>query len=426
MPTRRAFLASNLIAAAGLPAAATLLRGDEPKKEPPSERVRLGFIGLGGMGSGTLGGMLGQPDVEVRAVCDVYEPHAGRAKEMTKGKAEVYGDFRRLLERTDLDGVVVSTPDHWHGLISLAALQSGRAVYCEKPLTHTIAEGKALVAAAAASGKATQMGIQVRAGENYHKVVDIVRSGALGRIHKVHVWVSRPKLGIGKPANAKPPAGLNWDLWLGPAPKREFNPNRFLFHWRWFWDTGGGLLGDMGCHVLDLAHWAMNATAPMSVVAAGGKLEQDDNTETPDTMEVLYEYPGFVLSWSHTNLTPQGREKRGLGVQFCGTEGNLVADYGSFELFDKSGKKIEPPKIESPIPRSPGHHREWLDAIKKGSATGANFEYGHRLSTVCNLGNLALALGRKLYWDGKSETFVKDDAADRRMTKVYRKPWKLG
>jgi predicted dehydrogenase len=425
MPTRRSFLRMNLLAAAGLPAATTLLRGNEPRKAPPSERVRLGFVGLGGMGSGTLSAMLGQPDVSVLAVCDVYEPHAGQAIERTKNKAEVYKDFRKVLDRSDIDAVVVSTPDHWHAYISHAALEAGKHVYCEKPLTHTIGAGKKLAAAARKAGKTTQMGIQVRGGENYHRVVDIVRSGVLGKIHKVHVWVSRPRLGIGNPADRAPPEGLDWDFWLGPAPKRPFNPNRFLFHWRWFWDYGGGLLADMGCHVLDLVHWALELDAPTSVAASGGKLHADDNTETPDTMEVIYEYPGFVLTWSHTMLSQLGREKRGLGVQFFGTNGMLVADYGSFELFDTAGKKMEPPKIANPIARTKGHHREWLDAIKGEGVARASFEYGHRLTTVCNLGNLALALGRKLYWDGLSEVFLKDPDANQYLNRPQRAPWQL-
>lgn len=425
MPTRRAFLEMNLIAAAGLPAATVLLRGDEPKKAAASERVRLGFIGLGGMGSGTLAGMLGQPDVDVVSVCDVFEPHAGQAKERTQNKAEICKDFRKVLDRDDIDAVVVSTPDHWHACISTMALEAGKHVYCEKPLTHTIAEGKKLVTAVKKHGKATQMGIQVRGGENYHRVVDIVRSGALGTIHKVHVWVSRPKLGIGSPPDAKPPEGLDWNFWLGPAPNHAFNQNRFLFHWRWFWDYGGGLLADMGCHVLDLVHWALQVDSPTSVAASGGKLHTDDNTETPDTMEVVYEYPGLVLTWSHTMLSHLGPEQRGLGVKFFGTNGMLVADYGSFELFDVNGRKIAPPKIDNPIPRTRGHHREWLDAIKSGGTGRASFDYGHRLATVCNLGNLSLALGRKLYWDGVSERFVRDEDANSYLGKPYRSPWRL-
>ncbi len=421
---RRDFLKMNLLAAAGLPAATALLSGKELPKASANERLGLGFIGIGGMGSGTMQAMMSQPDVEVRAVCDVYRPHAERARERTKGKAEIETDFRKLLERKDIDAVVISTPDHWHGLCAIEACKAGKHVYCEKPLTHNVAEGQALVQAARKHERITQMGIQIHAGENYHRVVDVVRSGILGTIHKVHVWVSRPPLGIGHPANAPVPEGLDWDFFVGPAPKQPFNPNRFLFHWRWFWDFGGGLLGDMGCHVLDLVHWAMNVEAPMSVAAAGGKVHADDNTETPTTMEVLYEYPGFVMTWSHTMLSPQGREGRGLGVQFHGTHGTLLADYGSMKLVDHQGKAMTP-KIEDPIPRSPGHHREWLDGIKNNKPCSASFDYGHRLTTVCHLGNIALAMGRKLYWNGHAEQFMNDEAANQKLRRRYRQPWGL-
>lgn len=424
--SRRSFLRASLLAAAGLPAYQTLIHGDEPAKAPASDRVRLGFIGLGGMGTSTLQAFLAQPDVEVTALCDVFDPHAARARELTKNQADTTKDFRKLLDRQDVDAVVISTPDHWHGLIALAALKAGKHVYCEKPLTHNIAEGTALVRAAATAKLATQMGIQVRAGENYHRVVELIRGGAIGRVHKVHVWVCRGPMNLGSPANGKPPAGLDWDLWLGPCPNLPFNTNRFLFHWRWFWDHGGGLLGDMGCHVLDLVHWALQADAPTSVAASGGKLATVDNTETPDTMEAVYEYPGFVLTWSHSFVNPLGRERRGLGVQFVGTQGTLTADYDSFELKDLQGKEMQPPQLADALPRSPGHHRDWLRAIKEGKPTTAPFAYGHRLTTVCHLGNLALALGRKLYWDGQAERFVKDASANRRLGRDYRKPWALG
>ncbi len=435
--TRRDFVAGGLFSASMFGAGTLPTLGDELKKKAaPSERIALGFIGLGGMGQGTLRGMMAQPDVEVRAVCDVYRAHLEQAVSLTNGKAQGYTDFRKLLERNDLQGVVVSTPDHWHALATIHACNAKKHVYVEKPLSHSVVEGRAMVEAARRNNCVTQMGIQIHAGENYHRVVDIVRSGVLGKIHKVRVWVSKPYTNLGKPPDGEPPAGLDWDLWTGPAPLKPFNKNRFIFNWRWFWEYGGGLLADMGCHVIDLVHWALNVEAPLTVTATGGKWVLDDNTTVPDTMEVLYEYPppagaggkgerGFLMTWSHSMASSRGPEKKGLGILFHGTQGYLVADYGSFELFDEQGKPMPPPKIDQPIPRSPGHHREWLDAIKTGRRCSADIEYGHRLTTVCHLGNIALLTGRKLYWDAQAERFPDDADANQRLRREYRQPWRL-
>ncbi len=426
--SRRQFLRTGAAASvlAGSAAAGTAAAND---------RIALGFIGLGGMGQATLRAMMKQPDVEVRALCDPYAPHLDQAAALTNGKAAGYSDFRKLLERNDVQGVVVSTPDHWHALATIHACNAKKHVYVEKPLSHGIAEGRAMVEAARKNQCVTQMGIQVRAGENYHRVVDVVRSGVLGKIHKTRVWVSRPYTNLGKPADGEPPAGLDWDLWSGPAPLRPFNKNRFLFNWRWFWEYGGGLLADMGCHVIDLVHWALKVEAPLSVTATGGKWVLDDNTTVPDTMEVLYEYPlpagsakdegSFLMTWSHSMASSRGPEKKGLGILFHGTQGTLVADYGSFELFDEQGKPMPPPRIDHPIPRSPGHHREWLDAIKTGRRCSADIEYGHRLTTVCHLGNIALLTGRKLRWDAGAERFPDDAGANLRLRREYRPPWRL-
>jgi len=425
--SRRRFLEQGLVAAAGLPVARSLLRGEPLPKAAPSERVRLGFIGLGGMGLATLQAMRAQPAAEVVALCDIYTPHLERAKAATEGKALTFKNHEELLARDEVDAVVLSTPDHWHALCAVAACKAGKHVYCEKPLGHNIAEGRAMVAAARKTQCVTQMGIQIHAGENYHRVVDLVRSGVLGHIHKIHTWVSRSPLGIGKPADSAPPEGLDWERWQGPAEARPFNRNRFLFHWRWFWDYAGGLLADMGCHVLDLVHWAMNVRAPLSVTASGGKLLDVDNTTTPDTLEAVWEYPGFVLTWSHTTLSSQGPYGRGLGVLFHGTQGSLLADYGTLQLRDERGQPRELPKIEQPIPRSPGHHREWLEAIKAGRTCGTDFEYGHRLTTVCHLGNIALRTGRKLHWDAEAERFTGHGAEEgnRFLSRSYRAPWHL-
>ena len=268
----------------------------------------------------------------------------------------VFSDFRRVLDRKDIDAVVIATPDHWHGITTILACQAGKDVYCEKPLAHRIQEGRAMVQAVEKYKRITQMGNLIHAGENYHRVVEIVRSGVLGKISKTRVWMAADRSGLGRPADSAPPAGCDYDFWLGPAPKRPFNPNRFTFNWRYFWDYGGGILTDFCCHIVDLVHWAMEVDAPRTISATGGRYALADNAEVPDTLEVTYEYEKagqkFLMVWSQTDANAHGLENQGLGIMFQGTEATLVADYGSYQIIPEKGQKIdEPPKTPAALAR---------------------------------------------------------------------------
>ena len=438
--TRREFMAASALAAAqgeanrstqkaevrveSKPASAT----EKTKKPVPvSERIVLGFIGTGGMGSGLINTFKGFGDVEIAAVCDVHEPHLQRARSQAGGSPEAYRDFRQLLDRKDVDAVVIATPDHWHGITTILACQAGKDVYCEKPLAHRIQEGRAMVSAAEKHKRVTQMGNLIHAGKNYHRVVEIVRSGVLGKISKVRVWLAADRSGLGRPPDSPPPAGCDYDFWLGPAPKRAFNPNRFTFNWRYFWDYGGGILTDFCCHIVDLVHWAMDVEAPVSIAAAGGRYALSDNAEVPDTLDVTYEYQKggqkFLMVWSHTDANSHGIEGKGLGIMFQGTDATLVADYDHYRILPEHDRKIEEPKPS--LPRSVGHHREWLDAIKTRTQCSCHFGYGHRLTTVGNLGNISLWCGEKLRWDPVSERIVNHSEANQYLTKEYRQPWTM-
>ncbi|HWE36785.1 MAG TPA: Gfo/Idh/MocA family oxidoreductase [Isosphaeraceae bacterium] len=424
--SRREFLAASAIAAAMAKGAAAAPR----RRVGANEKITLGFIGQGGMGSGLLKIFKGFGDVEVAAVCDVYEPHRLKAKETAGGKAQEYKDFREVLDRKDVDAVVIATPDHWHAIPTILACQADKDVYCEKPLSFRIAEGRAMVEAAAKHRRVTQMGNLIHATENYHRVVEVVRSGILGTIAKTRVWMAADRSGLGKPADSDPPAGLDWDFWLGPAPKRAFNTNRFLFHWRYFWDTGGGILMDFCCHIVDLVHWAMEVDAPETACATGGRYALDDNAEVPDTLEVAYHYAkgprGFDMVWSQTDFNAHGLEGMGLGIMFQGTEGTLVADYGGYRIIPAKGKELHDKDVPRTLPRSVGHHREWLDAIKSRDECSCRFAYGHRLSSVGHLGNIALWTGEKLRWDAKAERVTNHDEANRHLARLEeRAPWTL-
>jgi len=425
--TRRDVLAHSALgaAAAGLAGGA---RADEGGASgSANEAITLGFIGVGGMGTGLLNIFQRFPDVRVAAVCDVYEPHALRAREAAGGKPEVYGDFRKVLDRKDIDAVVVATPDHWHAIPTILACQAGKDVYCEKPLSHRVAEGRAMVTAASKAKRVTQMGNLIHAGENYHRVAEIVQSGVLGKISKTRVWMAANRESFGSPADTAPPPGCDYDFWLGPAPERPFNPNRFTFNWRWFWDYGGGILNDFCCHIVDLVHWAMEVDAPRTIAASGGLYVPHSNAETPDTLEVVYEYEKgddkFLMVWSQTDSNGHGLEDMRQGIMFQGTNGTLVANYNTYKIIPEAGKTIEePPKV---LPRSVGHHREWLNAIKSREQCSCNFEYGHRLTSVGELGNISLWTDKKLVWDAEAERITNDDDANQYLTKEYRKPWVL-
>jgi predicted dehydrogenase len=443
--TRREFLAASALAAARSSNAQEKAGGaggssktdaknqdrdqvkSEPKPVPQSERIVLGFIGVGGMGTGLIRTFKKFPEVEIAAVCDVYETNARRAVVASGATPVILGDFRRVLDRKDIDAVCIATPDHWHAITTIMACQAGKDVYCEKPLSHRIQEGRAMVQAAEKYKRVTQMGNLIHAGENYHRVVEIVRSGVLGPINKTRVWLAGHRPGMGSPADRPAPAGCDYDFWLGPAPQRPFNPNRFLFKWRYFWDYGGGTLTDFCCHIVDLVHWAMEVDAPRTISAVGGRYASRDNAEAPDTLEVTYEYAKgdrkFLMVWSHTDTNNHGVEQEVPGIMFQGTEATLVSGYDKYRIIPERRREIEEPPVS--LPRSVGHHREWLDAIKTRAQCSCHFEYGHRLATVGNLGNISLWTGETLRWDPVAERIVSHREANQYLTKEYRKPWSL-
>jgi predicted dehydrogenase len=418
-------LAASALAATSLNTARTQSADDPPSKTGANDSIVLGFIGVGGMGSGLLKIFKGHPDVRIAALCDVYGTHLQRAKAAAGGTPETYEDFRRVLDRKDIDAVVIATPDHWHAIPTILACQAGKDIYCEKPLAYRIGEGRAVVDAVKKHKRITQMGNLIHAGESYHRMAEIVQSGVLGKITKCRVWLTKQDKALGKPADSDAPADCNYDLWLGPAPKRPFNPNRFSFNWRYFWDYAGGLLCDFVCHLVDPVHWAMKVEAPETICATGGRYALDDNAETPDTLEVVYHYKeGFDLVWSQVGNNAHGLEGRSNGIEFLGTNATLHGHYDDFKIIAENGKTIELPARSLPRPAS--HHREWLDAIKSRQETTCRFEYGHQITNVGHLGNISLWTGEKLVWDSQAERIVNHPGANKYLLREeYRAPWKL-
>ncbi len=395
----------------------------------PNEKIRMGFIGVGGMGTGRLKQFLGHEDVVAVAVCDVDERHLQRGldeAEKRQGKRpKGFRDFRKLLEIDEIDAVTVTTPDHWHAPIFIAACEAGKDVFVEKPLSHNIAEGRDMVEAAKKYERITQMGNHIHNDkETYRRAVEMVQSGKLGKITRLHCWKSSNSEGIGNPPNGEPPRELDYDFWQGQAQKREYNPNRSHFNFRYFWDYSGGVFMDFWCHITDVAYWAMDLQAPKTIVATGGRYFLEDNSETPDCMEVVYQYPGLTMNWT---LHPNGLAgfPGGIGCVFQGTEATMVTNYNSNTIYVDSKKVDDFPWPEQTIPNSPGHLREFLDAIKSREQTTCNVEYSHKLNKGGLLGNIAYRVDDKLKWDDENERVINNPKANRLVKRRPRSKWKL-
>ena len=399
-----------------------------------NEKIVVGVIGCGSQGRWNMRDFLRQPDVQIAAVCDVYETNLNEAREMTDGKAATFKDFRKLLERKDIDAVIVATPDHWHAMPTIQACDAGKDVYCEKPLSHTIQEGRKMVEAARRNKRIVQMGTQQRSGKHFQQAVEVVRSGKLGKVIFVRTWNYSNELpqGIGNPPDTDPLPGLDWDMWLGPAPYVRYNRNRCLGNFRWFWDYAGGKITDWGTHLIDVVHWAMDVDAPTTVFAAGGKYCIPDNRETPDNLEVTYEYPGFMMNYSNRIVNGYGIDGRSYGIQFQGTQGTLFVDRSGYEFtpeLQRVGDESAPPAEKAfkgeGSPQHFPHVRNFLDCVKSRQAPASEIEIGHRSTTAALLGNIALKVKQKIVWDAKKEQIVGNPEAATLLTKQYRSPWKL-
>jgi predicted dehydrogenase len=405
-----------------------------------NDRIVAGFVGTGRMGESNLKDFVKQSDVTAAAVCDVYAPNLDKAAAAAPG-AQKFTDFRRLLERKDIDVVVVSTPDHWHALPMVMACQSGKDVYVEKPISLTLDEGRKMVQAARKYNRVVQVGTQQRSGLHFQKAVELIRGGAIGKISFVRTWNvgNQHPDGIGNQPDGNPPPGLDWDMWLGPAPKVPFNANRFgVFpeRWssfRWFWDYAGGMVTDWSVHLLDIVQWAMGADYPQTISATGGKFYLQDNRETPDTLLVTFEYPGFICTYENRECNGNAINGKGYGITFHGTDGTLLVDRGGFELIPERRResqnrvvdRAQPMKVENSNNQHEAHVRNFLDSVKSRQKPICDIETGHRTTSTALLANIAYRSRRRIVWDGKSEQIIGDREASRFLSKSYRKPWTL-
>jgi predicted dehydrogenase len=397
-----------------------------------NDQIVLGVIGVGNQGTSRLREFLRFDDVRIAAICDVVKRHLDRALDIVGtargSKPAGVSDFRRLLDNKEIDAVAVVTPDHWHALPGIAAMSAGKDVFCEKPLTYTVAEGRAMADLSARHKRVTQMGNHIHnTGDNYRRAVEIVRSGKLGKITRVHLWKTGPDKNFSTSEPDKLPAALDYDFWQGPAPRRPYDPLRSHLNFRYFWDYSGGVFIDFWCHISDLAFWALELKGASSIAASGARFVLTDRTECPDSMEVLMEFPGLLYQFSLRPTALPGFEHMGnIGCLFEGSEASLVANYTTHEVWAKGKKVVDFPAPAPTIPRSPGHLREFLDAIKsRNTETTCNFRYGHQLSKHGLLANIAFRTGHRLKWDDAHERIVGDAEASRYLSRQYRKPWKL-
>ena len=396
--------------------------------ESANNKLNVAVIGVANQGQYNLNNVASQ---NIVALCDVDENFLAKAAEKFP-HAKKFADFRRVMDEKNIDAVVVATPDHTHAVATMAALKSGRHVYCEKPLTHTISECRAIRLAAQKTGKATQMGTQIHAGNNYRRVVELIQRGAIGDVREVHVWVSGGYGGKTRPMDLPPvPESLNYDLWLGPVEPRPYHPAYLPFHWRNWWAFGGGTLADLGCHYIDLPHWALGLKAPLSVETEG---PEPDLESTPLWLIARYTYPSLKggeplkLTWYHggktPELPPELAEKWKSGILFVGSKGELLADYNRHLLLPEEKFK-DFARPDPFIPASVGHHNEWIAACKTGSPTTCNFDYSGALTEAVLLGNVAFRVGKKLTWDSKQLKATNSREADRFIQHRYRSGWSL-
>ncbi|HEY8915019.1 MAG TPA: Gfo/Idh/MocA family oxidoreductase [Chitinophaga sp.] len=427
--SRRDFIrsASTMMAAAAMPSALNAF----PKLVAPSDRLNVAAIGINGMGWADLTAMLKNPAAQCVALCDVDKNVLDkRAAELAqKGiKVKTYSDYRKLLESKDIDAVIIGTPDHWHALQMTEACAAGKDVYVEKPIGNSIAECNAMVAAQERHQRAVQVGQWQRSQQHFKDAIDFVYSGKLGQVRLVKAWAYMGWMkSIPKKPDGTPPAGVDYDMWLGPALKRPFNPNRFHFNFRWYWDYAGGLMTDWGVHLLDYAFLGMKAQRPKSIMAAGGKFAYpDDAAETPDTLTTVYEFDGFNIQWEHAIGMDGGPYGRDHSIAFIGNNGTLVLDRGGWEVIPEKDKMEAVPRKLKVDDGLDLHTKNFVEVVKsrKFSDLHTPIQAGANVAINAQMGNIAFKTGKKIYWDAANNRF-KDEEANKFLAAQYHNGYKI-
>jgi len=425
--TRRNFLKTTAAAAVVLPTMGAETLG----KVSASDKLNVALIGCKNMGWGDLSDMLLTNEVECVALCDIDQSvinnRAAELEKQGKKKPDLYGDYRKLLERKDVDAVIIGTPDHWHCLQMTDACAAGKDVYVEKPIANSLAECDAMVAAAQKHKRVVQVGQQQRSSGHWQQMVEYLRSGTLGTIGRVHIWGNFNYAAVTPKPDSPVPAGVDFETWLGPTPLRTFNEQRFHGVWRMFWNYGGGLMTDWGVHLLDMGLWGLNVTGmPDKIVATGGKFYYPQGAhETFDSQTVSYLFGNCIMSWEHNAGVETGPYNRSYGVLFKGTNGTLVADRENWMVYPERGKTPEM-KVDADHQDHKLHVRNFIECVKtRNFQTACTIENGSLCAKYAHLGNIAARMNAALVYDDAAKTFKGAPEANQYIKPAYRAPWKF-
>jgi len=417
-----------------------------------NDKVRMGYIGLGNRGDQVHDAFLEHGDQVTAAICDLREDYMDFAAKKSRANPKRYKQYQRLLEDKDVDAVVIATPDHWHALMFVEACRAGKDVYCEKPLSLTVWEGRRMVEVAAETKRVSQVGIHRRSVESLREAAEFIRNGGLGHVTVAkgfHVQNEFPN-GIGKVADTMPPEGLDWDAWLGPAPKVPYNRNRAFYNFRWFYDYSGGQITNFGVHYMDFIRMALGKASPRAVTALGGRYAVQDNREIPDTCEVLWDFDGTMVVFSQYNANGAPPNAKNTELEIRGTKGTMYLQSGRWEVvpekttemlfgqrtpLDRQTERAYGPSKKAAMEAKQGgsgfaetypHARNFLDCVRSRKKCNCDVLEGHLSTTACILGHIALRSKSYLEWDAKDERFSNNSAANRYLSYKYRAPYKLG
>ena len=412
-----------------------------------NDKIVVGAIGLRNQGFANLRSFLKNKNVECAAICDIddeilnrraadvekiNEKRVSEGEKLTTMKPKMYKDYRKLLEDPDIDAVIIGTPDHWHCLQLVHACEAGKHSFVEKPMANSIEESLIMEKAAKKYKTVITVGQWQRSGQHWHDAVNFVKSGEIGKVSRVKAWSYTSKQILPVVEDSEVPAGVDYDMWLGPAPKLPFNKNRFHYNFRYFWDYAGGLMADWGVHMLDFALFGMDAGRPKTITALGGKFAYDDFRQTPDTLNVLYEYDDFTVNWEHSVCLGNGSYGLGHGVVFQGNKGGVLVTRGGWQVIPE--KERREGKIVTKIPEKPWtkgagsldeHVVNFFNVIRKGGETNCTVEMGKNVAMVTHMGNIAHRTGEKLIWDDVNNRFENSEKANALLKPEYSDPWSL-
>lgn len=420
---RRSFIKKSAIGSLGITILPTL-----GYSATASDRLRIAHIGVGGMGNNHINWFAELPEVEIVALCDVDEVHLNESlKNLQAKKPDLklkgYSDFRHILDRKDIDAITCATPDHWHAQIAMMAFQAGKDVYGEKPLSYDVREGQMMLENLNKYNRVFQLGTQIHAGDNYHRVVEIIQSGAIGKVHTVRLWKNQNSPTMKATPNATIPSSLDWDMWLGKAPMVAYDPARCHRSYRYFKDYSGGIFADFWCHIADVVWWSINPTGLSTISAQGGTPKGIG--DAPKWVDAQFEFDDLQVFWTTKPPKVPGAKKRGIGAYFEGDKGTLICDYGTRSITINGETMEDIPAIPKTLPRSPGHQQNFVDSVKSRNQPESNLAYARKMTLPMHLALISWQLNRKLNWDAEKELFINDAEANALLSRKPRDKWNL-